>query len=147
MEELLELRRSLEIGQYDQALTIVNEMTAMARKDIVQKIGSFVCTVLVHLIKHHAEGRMTRSWANSLRFAVEEIRETNERPHSSGVYVEAEELQAIIERKFPLALAKAAEEAFEGRYSVRELLGRIDAERMKAQALGYILNGMPESED
>jgi hypothetical protein len=147
MEELLELRTYIETGQYGEALTLVNEMTAMAKKDTINRIGSFVRIVLIHLIKEHAERRTTRSWRNSIKFALEEISELNQREHSRGVYMDAEALRTSIEKRFSLALDKASEEAWEGKYSRREILAMISAEAIKTEALDYILNGLPESED
>jgi Domain of unknown function DUF29 len=147
MEELLELRRSLEMGQYDDAMVIINDMEEMARKDKINKIGSFLEVLLLHLIKHHAEGRMTRSWQRSIRNAVYAIQDTNERDSAHGVYCESSELQELIEQRFRRALQNASDEAFEGKYVAKQLATIFDAEAVKAQALDYILNGYPESED
>jgi hypothetical protein len=147
MEELLELRTAIEEHRYDDAIFIIDEMTAMAKKDTVNKIGSFIRVMLIHLIKQYAEGRTTRSWQNSIKYALEEIAEANESEHSSGVYMDATALREMIEKRFSLALEKASEEAFDGKYTHREFERLIDAEAIKAQALDYILNGFPESED
>jgi Domain of unknown function DUF29 len=147
MEELLDLRTAIEAGRYDDALFMIDEMTAMAKKDTINKIGSFVRILLIHLIKAHAEQRMTRSWRNSIKYALEEIAESNQREAARGVYMDATALQMSIEKRFELALDKASEEAFEGVYTARQLAASIDTEAIKAEALHYILNGYPEDEE
>jgi ribosomal protein S17E len=147
MEELLELHDAITEHRYDDALAIVEEMTAMAKKDIIDKIGSYTRLLLMHLIKAHAEQRMTHSWRVSIKVALEEIRDKNQREYSDGQYLNATELCAMIDRKFPIACEHASLEAFGGKYSPREFARLVDAETVKAQALDYILNGYPESED
>ncbi len=147
MEELLALRHSLELGRYDDAMLIINDMEEMARKDKINKIGSFLEVLLLHLIKSHAERRMTRSWQRSIRNAVYAIQDTNERDSAHGVYCDSLALQDLIKQRFHRALQNASDEAFEGKYVAKQLATIIDAEAVKVQALDYILNGYPESED
>jgi hypothetical protein len=147
MEELLELHDAIEQGRYNDALSLVDEMTAMAKKDIVNAIGSYIRVLLIHLIKSHVEQKMTRSWEVSIRYALEEIQEKNQRDKADGMYMNAEELRIMIDKKFAGECDKASLEALEGTYSPREFAKLVDADIVKAQALDYILNGYPESED
>jgi hypothetical protein len=147
MEELLELRRSIEEGRYNDALFIVGELEEMAKSDKIHKIRSYITILLIHLIKQAAEARTTRSWQLSLDNAIEEIREVNARRTAGGEYMGAEELRHSVNEKFLPALKQAAVEAFGGVYTAKQLAAMIDAEAIKAQALDYILNGLPESED
>ncbi len=147
MEELLDLHDALTQHRYDEALEIVEEMTAMAKKEIIGRIGSYIRIVLIHIIKSHAEQQMTRSWRVSVRYALEKIEEENQRDYAKGSYMNTAALREMIEKKFAGALEKASLEAFEGKYSPREFAKFIDAEAVKTQALDYILNGYPENED
>jgi Domain of unknown function DUF29 len=147
MEELLDLHDAIEQGRYEDALLLVDEMTAMAKKDIVNTISSFIRVLLIHLIKSHVEQKMTRSWQVSIQYALEEIQEKNQRDKADGMYLNAEEMQMVIEKKFAGARDKASLESLEGKYSPREFMKLVDADIVKAQALDYILNGYPESED
>jgi Domain of unknown function DUF29 len=147
MEEILELRRSVEEGRYNDALTLIGEMEEMAKEDKINKIGSYIVILLIHCIKNHAEKRMTRSWRNSILNALDAITETNTRKLSSGFYMNQQDVRNEIEHKFPQALRRASEETLDGKYEGRELAQLIDTEAIKAQALDYILNGYPESED
>jgi hypothetical protein len=147
MEEILELRRSIEEGRYHDALALIGEMEEMAKEDKIIKIKSFLGVLLIHLIKQHAEHRTTRSWTLSIENAVDSINETNGRRKSSGAYLKSHQLQEAVEEKFLPALKQASLEAFGGVYTAKELATRIDSAAIKAQALDYILNGYPESED
>ncbi len=147
MEELLDLHEALLQHRYKDALEIVDEMTAMAKKDILDKISSYIRVLLIYLIKSHAEQKMTRSWQNSIYYALDEIRERNTREKSAGTYMHAEDFRIAIDKRFASALRAASLEAFEGKYELREFVKFIDADAVKTQALEYILNGYSESED
>ncbi len=147
MQELLDLRRSLEEGRYADAIFIIDEMDEMAKDDKINKIGSYMVILLIHIIKHHAEKRMTRSWRNSILNALDQIHQSNKRRSAGGMYMNAEELRAVLEENFKPSLRRASEEVFEGQFDTKELARMIDAEAIKAEALEYILNGYPESEE
>jgi ribosomal protein S17E len=147
MEELLELHDALTQHRYNDALAIVEDMTAMAKKDIVNKIGSYVRILLIHVIKSHAEERVTHSWATSILVALEAIHRHNVREKSESAYLDKIGFAAMIDEYWDLSLRKASLEAFDGKYSPREFAKLVNAETVKAQALDYILNGYPESED
>jgi len=121
MEELSTLRTYLQEGKYEDALLLVNELEEMSKEDKLNKIDSYATILLIHLIKQAAEGRITRSWTNSINFTVREIKKTNNRRKAGGRYANTADLEAILEDAYPLALAKAAEETFEGIYQEAEL--------------------------
>jgi hypothetical protein len=123
MEELLELRACLEQHRYADALNLVAEMEEMSREDKINKIGSFIKIMLLHLIKRHAEKRSTRSWDLSIDNALHEIQKTNQRRKARGCYVSHDEVKQLISENYPYALRYAAFEAFGGRYEATELEG------------------------
>jgi hypothetical protein len=139
MEELSELRTYIEQGRYPEALILLGEMEEMSHEDKVNKIGSFLVILLLHLIKQQAEGRSTRAWEVSIRNAVREISFTNKRRKSGGFHMTTEELVEAIDERYPLALDFASMEAFEGRYDPPELAEMVDETQIKAQALRLIL--------
>lgn len=134
MEELYELRSYIEQGRYADALVLLGEMEEMSRDDKINKIGSFLEILLLHLIKRHAEQRTTRSWDISIRNAVEQITFVNKRRKAGGYYVGPEELRSVIVERFPNALRLASLESFEGVYDATQLAEMIDDEQIKAQA-------------
>lgn len=139
MEELFELREYIQQGRYDSALLLIGEMEEMSQDDKINKIGSFVTILLLHLIKQQAEGRSTRSWEISIRNAAREIIFTNKRRKAGGYYMRADELREIIDERYVIALSHASLEAFEGIYSPEELDKRVDESAIKEEALGLIL--------
>lgn len=139
MEELLELREHIQQGRYDSALLLIGEMEEMSQEDKINKIGSFVTILLLHLIKQQAEGRSTRSWEISIRNAAREIIFTNKRRKAGGYYLRADDLREIIDERYIVALSQASLEAFEGIYSPEELDEQVDESAVKEEALGLIL--------
>jgi hypothetical protein len=144
MEELLELREHIEHGRYDSALLLIGEMEEMSQDDKINKIGSFVTILLLHLIKQQAEGRSTRSWEISIRNAIREILFTNKRRKAGGYYMRADDLREIIDERYIVALSHASLEAFEGIYSPEELGERVDESAVKEEALGLILEAQAQ---
>jgi tRNA pseudouridine-54 N-methylase len=147
MEELLELRAAIEQHRYNDALYIIADMEEMAREDKINKIGSYAVILLLHLVKQHAERRTTRSWHNSMWNALNGIRKTNKRRSAGGFYVHEQEFRDILDESYEEALRRASEETLEGTHTAKQLAAMISAEAIKAEALDYILNGLPESED
>jgi hypothetical protein len=139
MDELLELRTYIEARRYDDALLLIGEMEEMAKEDKLNKMFSFAIVLLVHLIKQHAEQRTTRSWTNSIRFSTREIARSNKRRSAGGFYATPDELRADLTDAYEIALSRAAEEAFDGRYEDEELAAMIDKTAVLETALNLIL--------
>jgi len=146
MTELEDLRNFIEKGRYGDALSLVREMEEMSREDKINKIYSFMVVLLVPLIKEEAEGRTTRSWERSIYNALQGIRITNKRRKSGGCYLKADELETVCEEAWPHALREASYEAFEGRYDVGELAGKVDPPPIRKRALGLVLDRTGQGE-
>jgi hypothetical protein len=140
MLELQELRTYIENGRYADALVLLGEMDEMSYDDKVNKIGSFVEILLLHLIKRQAEQRTTRSWDISIRNAVRQIVFTNKRRKAGGFFLLADELQESIAERYDGALSAASLEAFEGRYEAEEIDEMVDKSSICATALALILD-------
>ena len=138
MEELLELKTLLTQGNVSSALVLVEEMTEMSKDDKINKISSYAKILLLYLIKRQAEKRTTRSWDLSIENSIDEIQKTNRRRKAGGTYLSSEELREALTDGYRIALARAAAEAFEGRYSSTELAQMIDYDRLIADALDLI---------
>lgn len=138
MDELLELRRYLEAGDYDAALQVLDELDEMSRKDTIYKIQSFMEILLIHLIKQQAEQRTTRSWDLSIRTACRRIQRLNKRRKTGGWFLNAAELQEALAEVYDDALDRAAFEAFEGQYTTEELVAMIDRQTILTDALALV---------
>jgi hypothetical protein len=139
MDELLELRAHIEQGRYPEALALVGELEEMSRDDKINKIESFLCVLLIHLIKQRAEQRTTRSWEVSIKNALDAIARTNKRRKSAGYYLSKEDIEEAIDEVYPTALRQASLEAFEGRYDEDELAAKFDEGALKVEALAGVL--------
>ena len=139
MEELYELRTYIEQGRYTDALTLLGEVEAMSRDDRINRIGSFLEILLLHLIKRQAEQRTTRSWEISMQNAVSQINRTNKRRKAGGYYLRPDELREAIDEVYDDALRAASLEAFEGVYAPSQLAEMVEPEEIKAEALRLVL--------
>ncbi|MDZ7899475.1 MAG: DUF29 family protein [Arcicella sp.] len=140
MEELEALRKMVEQHDYTAALALIDEMDEMAKDDKIVKIESFLHVLLVHLIKQHAEKKTTNSWNRSINFSLRGISKSNKRRSSGGFYLKPQELEDAIEEIFNDSLQDASEEAFGGAYDKKVLVGMIDIDIIKKEALMLILN-------
>ena len=138
MEELIQLRESIEKHDLVTALQIVDDLEEMSVEDKLNKIFSYMVILLLHLIKEDAEKRLTKSWKLSINNSVKQINRTNKRRKSGGYYAKQEDLIEIIDDAFGLALEGAAIEAFGGAYNEQELLEMVDAERIKNKAISLL---------
>ena len=138
MDEILELRKSINEGRYADALHIIDELEEMAKDDKLDKIFSYMQILLIHLIKQNAELRTTRSWDNSIKHSLYQIERVNKRRKSGVDYMNTDELFDNLAEAFVLSLDQAAEEAFEGIYSSEQLLSKIDKNKILAEAMEMI---------
>lgn len=138
MDELVELRKQLETHNYEAALSIVNDLEEMSREDKINKIFSFATLLLQHIIKKEAEGRTTNSWEASIKEASVQMKRTNTRRKAGGTYLSDDELAEILQEAYPVALAKAAAEAFGGALSEQELSGKVSQESVIGIALKMV---------
>ena len=139
MDELLELKQYIETERYDDALLLISEMEEMAKEDKLNKIGSFIVILLIHLIKQAAEKHTTRSWDTSVRSALYEIGKTNKRRKSGGHYADSDEFRNIIDESYPIALGRASDEAFGGSFEESELEKLFDVASLKQDALDKLV--------
>lgn len=142
MEELLELREYIKQGNYAEALTLIGEMEEMSREDKINKIGSFIEILLLHLIKQQAEQRSTRSWEVSIKNALDNIYDINKRRKTGGNYLDQEELAELIDSRYQRSLRRASLEAFEGHFDELELAQKVDDAQIKYETLQLILEAM-----
>ncbi|OQX01684.1 MAG: hypothetical protein BWK80_59440 [Desulfobacteraceae bacterium IS3] len=140
MEELFELRKHIEQGNYTAAIALLGEMEEMSRDDKINKIGSLIEILLLHIIKQHAEQRSARSWDVSIQNALDNIEDINKRRKSGGYYLGRGELEQIIAERFPRALRRASLEAFEGSFDASELAEKIDAGKIRLESLKLIFD-------
>jgi hypothetical protein len=139
MEEILELRQLLLQGDLKGALVVAEELVEMSKKDIINNIYSFAVILLLHLIKQKAENRTTRSWDLSIRNSIRDIKRLNKRLKTKGFYLNPRELEETLQEAYDAAIDRAALEAFEGIYEVRQLQSMVKQTEIIAHALALII--------
>ena len=140
MEELLELRQLIEAGHLPEAMLLLDEMDEMAKDDKINKIESYLEILLLHLIKQQVEQRTTGSWDASSRNATRHVLRSWKRRTAGGYYLTEDELSEAITEAFPSALDAAAQEAVNGKLSVKQLTEKVNRVQIQAEALRQILN-------
>jgi hypothetical protein len=134
MEELAELRNNIIAGRYSDALTIIDELEEMSRRDIIRKIESYLVRLLAHLIKNQLEERLTNSWIASIRDSVRQIGKLNQMSKNS-YYIKQEDWQPYLEEAIESAIDDAAVEVFGGALKPSMVSARVNREQISAIAL------------
>jgi Domain of unknown function DUF29 len=143
MEELEALRKMVEAHDYRGALGLIDEMDEMVKDDKIVKIQAYVKILLIHLIKQAAEKRTTKSWKRSISNALDGIYSSNKRHKAKGFYLTPQEIEEIVNERFNRSLSDAADEAFEGEFSPKDLSNLFDKEDIVKEALDLILTYEP----
>ena len=129
-QELINLRKSIVEGRYSDALAIVDELEGMSRQAILRNIQSYLKILLIHLIKNQIKQRLTKSWANSIRNSVREIKKLNLQDNKTSYYVKIDEWESMLDDEFEEAISLASEEVRDGLYSPYELGDLVDKEQV-----------------
>uniref|UniRef100_UPI003431E4E1 DUF29 family protein n=1 Tax=Okeania sp. SIO2F4 TaxID=2607790 RepID=UPI003431E4E1 len=125
-EELIDLRTCIMEGRNQDALAIIDELDAMSKKDTLFKIDSYLTVMLIHLIKNQVEGRLTNSWAVSIRASIRKIQVLNLRPNKTSYYIKENEWDEMLENAIELAIDNASVEVENGVYSPFQLDEMVD---------------------
>lgn len=135
MEELLELREKLLLGDISGALAIVEDLEEMSKDDKINNMRSFAVVLLKHLIKQQVEKRSTKSWEVSIFNSAKEIQERNKRRKTKRVYLNQEELVDLLNAAYKNAINSASLEVKEGKYDPSELEAMVDKDTILNQAM------------
>lgn len=129
-QELLELRLSIEKGNYAEALSLVDELEEMSRQAILRNIESFLIRLFVHLIKNKVEGRLTNSWVASISDSILRIQKLNLKGNKKSYYINADEWFPFLEEALEAAIAPASTELLEGRLTPMQISEQINREEL-----------------
>ena len=138
MEELLELKNLIQIGDRISALELVEELLEMSKKDIINNIYSFAVILLSHLIKRRVEQRTTRSWDVSIKNAVLRIQFLNRSPKERSQYLDVDEFAEVLEDAWQEAVNQASREVFEGILEPKDIAVRVDRKALVNEALDLL---------
>lgn len=127
MEELKKLRNSIILGDYNYALSIIDELEEMSRKDVIRKIEAYLLRLLAHLIKNQLEQRFTNSWIASIRDSIRQIKKLNQM-NKNAYYIKKEDWNLYLEEAFEAAIDEAAIEVCGGTLKPSTVLARVERE-------------------
>lgn len=129
-QELLQLRLSIEKGNYAEALALVDELEEMSKQAILRNIESFLIRLLVHLIKNGIEERLTNSWVASISDSILKIQKLNLKGNKKSYYIDADQWFDFLEEALEAAIAPASTEILEGSLTPMQLSEKIDREQL-----------------
>lgn len=138
MEELLELKELIQVGNYNDALLLIEDLEEMGKKGIENNIWSFARVLLIHLIKQQVENRTTKSWDVSIDNSVERIKNLNQRPKDRGNYLNDEELYDVVVSAWNSAVRQASLEAAGGIYEARQIEEMVNKTELVEKAFGMV---------
>ena len=137
-QELIDLRTCIMEGRNNDALAIIDELNAMSKKDIIRKIKSYLTVMLVRLIKNQLEGRLTNSWAASIRNAIIEIQDLNLKPNKTSYYIKEDEWEEMLEERVELAIGEASVEVEGGAYKPFQLEEMVELTALMTTANSFL---------
>ncbi|NEP80800.1 MAG: DUF29 domain-containing protein [Okeania sp. SIO3B3] len=137
-QELIDLRTCIMEGRNHDALAIIDELDAMSKKDTLFKIDSYLTVVLIHLIKNQVEGRLTNSWAASIRASIRKIKGLNLKENKIYYYIKEEEWDEILEEAIEFAIRDASTEVKNGAYSSFQLKEMVDKNSVFTTAKSFL---------
>ncbi|NEO53736.1 MAG: DUF29 domain-containing protein [Okeania sp. SIO3B5] len=137
-QELIDLRTCIMEGRNHDALAIIDELDAMSKKDTLFKIDSYLTVVLIHLIKNQVEGRLTNSWAASIRASIRKIKSLNLKENKISYYIKEDEWDEMLENAIELAIGDASVEVKNGAYSPFQLEEMVDKNSIITTAKSFL---------
>ena len=121
VQELIDIRKSIVEGRYQDALDLVDELEIMGKQAIIRNIEAFLVRLLIHLIKNQVEQRLTNSWAASISDSVRQIKKLNLKGNKKSYYIKEEEWSEYLEEALAVAILEASIEVKEGIYNPIQL--------------------------
>ena len=138
VQELVDIRKSIEAGRYQDALDLVDELEVMGKQAILRNIEAFLVRLLVHLIKNQVEQRLTNSWAASISDSVRQIKKLNLKGNKKSYYIKQDEWYEYLEEAFAVAILEASVEVKEGIYNPIQLEALVNKTEILEVSLSLI---------
>ena len=143
MQEIIDLKQQLLLGNFDEAIDITIEIEAMARQDKINAIGNLTVIVLTRLIIIQISDRLTSDDITAIRNSLIHIQQQNrlcnpsDDAKSSSFYIENDdEWLQLIEMAYPTAILNASEnKELQNRISIEQLKNHADRQLLQTEAL------------
>jgi hypothetical protein len=138
VQELIDLKKSIVEGRYQDALNIIDELEGMGKQAILRNLESFLVRLLIHLIKNQVEKRLTNSWAASISDSIRQIKKLNLKDNKKSYYINQNEWSEDLEEAFEVAILDASIEVSGGIYTPIQLAEIVNKEQVIDLALSLI---------
>ena len=138
VQELIEIRKSIEAGRYQDALDLVDELEIMGKQAILRNIEAFLVRLLIHLIKNQVEQRLTNSWAASISDSVRQIKKLNLKGNKQSYCIKQDEWSEYLEEALAVAILEASIEVKEGIYNPIQLESLVNKTEIMDVSLSLI---------
>ncbi|MGK7944672.1 MAG: DUF29 family protein [Microcystaceae cyanobacterium] len=132
VQELIDLRQSIEEGRYDDALLLVDELEEMSKQAIIRNIESYLLRLFIHLIKNQVEKRWTNSWVASITDSIRQIQKLNLKGNKKSYYIKSDQWDDYLEDSLIGAIIPASAEVFGGTLKPKQLQKKLNTEQLKA---------------
>ena len=135
MQEILDLKQQLLLGNFDKAIDRAIELETMVRQDKINVINNYLTFILSKLIIIQLSDRISLNHIIEIRNALLQIQQRNRL--SNRWYIEQDsQWLSLIGRSFSLALLIAAEDReLQDRLSVEEVRNKVDSQFLRIEAL------------
>lgn len=135
MQEILDLKQQLLLGNFDEAIDITIELETMARQDKINALNNYLASILNRLIVIQLSERISTDNIIEIRNSLLCIQQRNQL--GERFYIEDDRnWQALIDSCFPLALLTASEnQDLEADMSVEQLKDKVDCQLLQTEAL------------
>ncbi len=137
-QELIDLRTCIMEGRNSDALAIIDELDGMSKKDTLLKIDSYLTVMLIHLIKNQVEGRLTNSWAASIRTSLRKIKDLNLKPNKTSYYIKEDEWEEMLDVAIEFAIGEASVEVKGGAYKPFQLEEMVEITGLMTTAKSFL---------
>jgi len=138
IQELVDLKKSILNGRYEEALAIVDELEGMSKQAIIRNIETFLVRLLIHLIKNQVEQRLINSWVASIVDSIRQIKKLNLKDNKTSYYIKQDEWIEFLQDAFEGAIAPASTEIEQGKYNPIKLKQLINKDEVIQAAQSFL---------
>ena len=121
VQELIDLRKNIIEGRYQEALKIIDELEEIEKQTTIIKIESYLVRIFIHLIKNQVEKHLTNSSAASISHSIMQIKKLNLKDNKTSYYIKENEWQEILTEEIETAINPASVEILDGSLSPIQL--------------------------
>lgn len=135
MQEILNLKQQLLLGNFDSSIDITIELETMARQDKINALSNCLTSILSRLIVIQLSDRISADNIIEIRNSLIQIQQGNRL--GDRLYIEKDkEWCSIIERSFAVALLSATEDLWlQPEMNIDEVQSKLETQLVQTEVL------------